>query len=529
MNEEDILREERIRKRLEELRESFIPSDENLIFIYKALADESWRVRKDAISLALVHPVDRIIELLIKGLFSEENAGLRNACQEALTRIGEPIVGKLVDAFKGADSDVRKFILDIIGDIGNSSHAHFLINALDDEDENVIISACENLGKIKNPAAIEPLLKMINPKNEWLSFVILESLSQIRTPFDAKQILPLWQVSRLRKPILDMIYMFDEESQRELLKKSFQDKSFYIQQNAGRAIFSLFNADKQTLSKLQNWLGDIIIYNENYLSLLKGVREDELVFALISFISDDTEFFKNLIEKASDETLEFFGSLSSYGRFKNYKIVPELINQYEGRIQAYLAYLIGLFKIDEGVDYLKNLCKSNYGHTRQAVAFSLGRLVHGFDKSCLFELLDDKYKDVREEAIKSLSKIISKENFPLDLALNIFESKNKDKIISVLSLMERIGYFNEKLIIMALRDINSSVRAKAIKIISTFRLKEFINEVDRNYFKRGMGPNRTGHCPIQGKAWSPHPCFKRDSGYLWVPSPESPTSHCGGP
>lgn len=475
--ETDIQREEDIRNRLEEIKNSFLPTEENKNLLFSALSDESWRVRKDAVSLAVANPIDEVIDILIKGLSSEENAGLRNACQEALTKIGENVIDKLIKSFSNADRDVRKFIIDIVGDIGVGDYAGFLIEALNDSDENVVISACENLGKLRNEIAIEPLLKRIDPKNEWLSFVIIEALSQIGKPFDAQKIIPLWEISQLRKPILDIINMFDEKSRNELLKRAFEDKSFYVQENAAKALYRIFKSKEDSLKKLQDVLEDVIIYKASYSKFLKGVREDEFVFALLSFLSKDSQFFLELIEKAGDEALNFFGNLGSYGKFNNPSLIIDLVNKYEGKIQAYLTYLIGLFRIEEGFPILNNLCKAEYGHTRQAVAFSLGRIEMPDAINCLFALLEDRYKDVRDEAVKSLSKKITKENFPLEKALQIFAEGDREKVISILSLMERVGYFNEKLIVMALRDINPQVRAKAIKLISNFKLKDFIHDV----------------------------------------------------
>ncbi|MCX7991105.1 MAG: HEAT repeat domain-containing protein [Proteobacteria bacterium] len=473
----NIEREEKIKKKINELRKNFTLNEEVKKFIYDCLADESWRVRKDAVSLTIENPENEILDILINGLASEDNAGLRNACQEALTKIGERTINKLIDSFNKSDRDVRKFIIDIVGDIGKTEYCDFLISALNDNDENVVISACENLGKLRSEKAIEPLLKKLDKNNEWLSFVIIEALSQIGKPFDAEKILSLWEVNQLRKPILDMITIFDEKTAKELLAKAFCDRAFFVQENASKALFRVISLKPERLKDFQNTLEDIIVFNSNYKKLLNGKREDELIFALLTFISKDAGFFQEFMEKAGDEALEFFGSLGEYADYKNKDLIIKNIKNHEGKKEAYLVYLIGLFRIEDGIPYLKDLCNANYGHTRQAVAFSFGKLSSEEAVDCLFKLIDDKYKDVREEAVKSLSRKITKDNFPEEMALKIFESGDKDKITAILSLMGRIGYFNEKIITKALRDINPEVRAKAIKLISEFRLKDFLNDV----------------------------------------------------
>lgn len=473
----NIEREEQIRKKIEDLRKNFSLSEENKKFLYNALSDESWRVRKDAISLAVENPVDDVIDILILGLSSEENAGLRNACQEALVKIGDKSVDKLISTFPKADRDVRKFIIDIIGEIGNSAYTDFLIKALDDTDQNVVISACENLGKLKDKRAIEPLVRRIDKKNEWLSFVILEALSQIGHPFDAEKILPLWEVNQLKKPIVDIITIFDDKTAKDLLKKAFSDTSFFIQENAVKALYKLFKIKPELLSDFQSSLEEYITFNKNFSKFLNGKREDEFAYALLTYISKDETFFYEFLEKATDEALEFFGSLKQYADFKNKDIIIKNIKKYSDRKQAYLAYLIGLFQIEEGIPLLKDLCSAEYGHTRQAVAFSLGKFSSKDTIDCLFKLIDDKYKDVREQAVKSLATKITKDNFPEEKALEILESGDKDKIISILTLMAKVGYLNENIILRSLRDINPEVRSKAIRIISEFKLKDFTNDI----------------------------------------------------
>jgi len=62
---------------------------EGLDLIFKAFGDESWRVRKESIELYLKLPVSReLIGEIIELLHAEENAGLRNAAVEILTRLG---------------------------------------------------------------------------------------------------------------------------------------------------------------------------------------------------------------------------------------------------------------------------------------------------------------------------------------------------------------------------------------------------------------------------------------------------------
>src|SRR3990167_2203676 len=130
-----------------------------LPLLKKAMGDASWRVRKDAVNAALsfqrnAAAVSCIAPFMIDALHSEDNAGLRNSAVEYLTRLGRNAVSYLIQNSNDKDPDVRKFITDVLGDIGGDAGANkgddiagiitdAMITATQDADENVRLSAIE--------------------------------------------------------------------------------------------------------------------------------------------------------------------------------------------------------------------------------------------------------------------------------------------------------------------------------------------------------------------------------------------------
>lgn len=473
----NVAREEERRKSLQAVKEKFLSSPENLSLLSNCMGDESWRVRKDAIDICVLFPAEEITAMLIDGLSSEDNAGLRNACQEALTKIGVPASRCLMSAFESSDNDVRKFIIDIMGDIGSPGFCDFLVAALQDKDENVVIAACENTGKLRCDNAIQPLLAKLDPKKQWLSFVIIESLAQIGKNFDPLPLMPLWDIAQLRKPILDLLHLFEKPYIFEILKKAFTDPSAYIHENAARNMYKLFEKDPEKLGELKDLLRDILVFSPNFKKFLNGKTEDEKTYALLAYISSSSEFFLTMLESGGDEALEFFGTLARFAPFDKSSLLTGLLDGFDERRQAYLVYLCGVFGIESSLDKLAALCSSSYGHTRQALAFSLGTIGGEKAVACLFELLSDQYPDVREQAVASLSKHLSCENFPDEIAKRVFESGTPEKIVSVLTLMNEVGYFREEYLYRALRSPFPAVRETAIDIIGKNRLTAFSNEI----------------------------------------------------
>lgn len=152
--------------------------------LLSALGDKDWRVRKTAVSSLLnFEPNDKIFTGMISSLRSEDNAGLRNAAVEVLTKLGSLSVPFLIDAFKDNDRDVRKFIADILGDINDKRAVSALVRGLSDSDENVTLASVEALGKLKDEAAIEPLLAVLKGSGDnLLLYTIIKALEKIGNP-----------------------------------------------------------------------------------------------------------------------------------------------------------------------------------------------------------------------------------------------------------------------------------------------------------------------------------------------------------
>jgi HEAT repeat protein len=473
----DLNNEEEVRKALKEVYYDFKNNKETLDFLNACLSHPSWRVRKDAVDIVLVNPEIEVIKLLIDGLSSEDNAGLRNACQEALTKIGKKTAKYLIEIFDESDKDVRKFIVDIIGDIGEPEFCSFLIKALNDEDENVVIAACENLGKLKCKDAVKNLLGLLDASNQWLSFVILESIAQIGYISDAIFLTPLWKVNSLRKPILDLLPMIKPEYTIEIFRKAFCEKSSYIIENAAKSLYKLFSKNKDKLPLLKENLKDVIVYIDSLNVLLEKGSDSEKAYALCAYITENEDFFVNLLENASNEALEFFGNLSNLAPFNNKELILKLIKRYTNSKQAYLVYLCGVFGIKESIPLIIDFCNASYGHTRQALAFALGKIGGKESIDCLFSLMLDKYPDVREEAVKALSKLLNPENFPKDLVDKIINSENQEHIITVLELLSRIGCYDKGYIDKTLKSPYPKIRAKTLDLIRKLCLKDFLQDV----------------------------------------------------
>ncbi|HET6419571.1 MAG TPA: HEAT repeat domain-containing protein [Geobacteraceae bacterium] len=175
-------------------------------YLIRALGDESWRIRKEAVELFSGLSFSRgMVEDLVALLRSSENAGLRNSAVEVLVRLGAEAVPVLSSFATDPDHDVRKFVIDIMGSIGEASFVPVLIRALDDPDSNVRTAAVENLGKIGDQRSVGPLLKSLENSDVWLQYAVLEALGRIGGPVPVSAIAPLVANELLKKAVYECL------------------------------------------------------------------------------------------------------------------------------------------------------------------------------------------------------------------------------------------------------------------------------------------------------------------------------------
>lgn len=185
---------------------SSVALGKSLELIFRAMGDTSWRVRKEAVDIFLAAAdAAQYIEGLFSLLRSQDNAGLRNSAAEALTRLGKCSLPVLALHARDDDRDVRKFVIDILGAIGDSSAVQLLVQALDDSDPNVAMSAAENLGNIGCAESLPPLLAALSRNDISLRYTILESLAKIGEPVPLEVLSPYLGEGLLKKAVYECL------------------------------------------------------------------------------------------------------------------------------------------------------------------------------------------------------------------------------------------------------------------------------------------------------------------------------------
>ncbi|HEY3351856.1 MAG TPA: HEAT repeat domain-containing protein, partial [Polyangia bacterium] len=178
---------------------------ESLAVLIDAMGDESWRVRKEAVSRIAAWPTpDRAVPALCQALGEESNIARRNAAVEALGLIGRPAVAELlVELHKGGAE--RKLVIDALGAIGDPRAVPPLSASLGDEDPNVRAAAAEALGHLGRRDAMPALLGALRGGDLLTRLAALEALNRLGASVPYPVLAPLLDEPVLRRAALEAL------------------------------------------------------------------------------------------------------------------------------------------------------------------------------------------------------------------------------------------------------------------------------------------------------------------------------------
>jgi hypothetical protein len=149
--------------------------------LLERLGKETSRIVRDAIFQALIRiDADEAIEGTIR-LFGSEDPQVRNQAVNVLRHKGSRSIPFLNAVMRNGDKDMRKLVLDVLSGIQIDGAGEIYAAALCDPDPNVVITAVENLGRIRAEefrGRIEDLLQ--GASHPMLTGACLEALVGIR-------------------------------------------------------------------------------------------------------------------------------------------------------------------------------------------------------------------------------------------------------------------------------------------------------------------------------------------------------------
>ena len=435
----------------------------------RCLGDDDWRVRKAAVEafFQLGQPLNFVSEL-IELLHHQENAGLRNSAIEILIGLGPLAVSALQQEIRCPDEEVRKFVIDILGEIGDDRCADDLIEALADKDVNVRYAAAETLGKLESTRAVPALLALMADPDPGLKFTILQSLAKIGGEIPVAALQPYLANSLLRKALFDCFARIGGAEVVPDLVRGLVDPMRNAREAALRGLgglhatqadiiaAALAGADQARIAEYLETIlkGEDHDLKEAALTLYGYVGRHHDLRALLTCIGDER------LRHAALEAFELLGEES----------VSRLVGQGAGLSpdeRLFLVFVGGELGFSGVLPLAREAVVSIDSQFRFAGGRALGCLGEEDDLERILALLDDEVPEIKDTAAEALAVFgrryharVIRRLAPL---LTDADPKKRMRIVRVLSLID--GDEIVDLLLKAFKDPSSNVRCEAIRAL----------------------------------------------------------------
>ena len=145
--------------------------------------------KEKSIEQLTAFPDKKVVESVIP-LLKEKDTQVRMAAWEILKRTGSSHIDAVVALLDDDNEDIRIYAVEILGGLRNGSTIPDLIRKTLEENPNVRNIACQALGGFDDERAVDALLNALKD-DEWIVFSAIESLGRIG---NRRAVLPLLNV-----------------------------------------------------------------------------------------------------------------------------------------------------------------------------------------------------------------------------------------------------------------------------------------------------------------------------------------------
>ena len=388
---------------------------ETCAVIFQAMADDSWRVRKDAVDLFVAcEPDEQFIAGLLELLRNDENAGLRNSAVEALVKLRSRCSSLLVRMISDSDSDVRKFVVDVMGAIGDQVFLQPLLDALSDPDENVSSAAAEQLGQVGDKSVVPALIKsIIDNHSQFFRFSALTALSRLASHMPVPpEIIALADQDILRKGVFECLGSIADESASPVLLKGFTSRQRSCRRAAIVAWYRIYSHSSATVRlDLEETLramnsGDVMpVLIESF-----DTEEPQLAEAVTALlgIMGDLRGLTTLLEAYAHERLSGL-ALSSLKRLGNdgMKAMLEMYQQVGDISRCAICAVVGETACPQGREIISQALRDRSAMVRKTALTAAARLGMTECIPSIAGLLEEPDGEVRAAVLSCLQTMAS--------------------------------------------------------------------------------------------------------------------------
>lgn len=474
--------------------------------LIQCFQDIDWRVRKSAIDILIGIKEKSVVTKLIDTLYSE-NANTRNSAIQVLTAFGADSIESLTEGFKAANPDVKKFIIDIIGNIRDPRVTHFLLKELFNKanDDNVKAAAIEHLSIIKSSDVIDNLLSVLKGDDLFLCYYAINALGKIGDDRSISALISALSRKELRKPAIKALGQIAGTVSLSSITPFLKDESkgvceeaiiaienFYIKGLSEEVIVTEIkkSAGKDALNILmpfaQSRKKEV---KKSALLLLLLLKEESAISAVLE-ISSEIEPQEHIIralvyigKALPDALMPYFKSGDVYQRRilcdvagrtglpVFFKPLVKMLKDKDSHSRAKASHALSVIGIPEAVKYLKPLLSDEYEDIQEAAIAAMASLKEGIDIRELIGFLSDKNPVLRRGSAKLLGLIVEKTAVgPLGVALKDSDLRVRNAVVDAIGAID--GREVLKYLLHALTDEHFDVRRSAAIAISRMKTKK---------------------------------------------------------
>ncbi len=328
---------------------------------------------------------ENIARAIVKYVASEKSA-VRNLAGEILISMGKTSIKPLVEALPEGDKHKKKFIIDVLGLIGDGSVEDKLIETMEAEkDENVILACVEALGNIKSEKSVEHLINLYSV-NELFIPSIIEALGKIASE---KALDFIMSAYRNEDPLIKFSII-------ESLGSVGNEKSFYfLVAELPKLEGPISWAAIDSIYKLSNKLGLEIPFDESFKRRV-----------LNTIYEADEQYKKSavyLLQPYNDkETIKAYLSVFGYDAETDELIKDKFFNNIKVAAEVFEEYIVSE---PENLHDLLSVFEELYQYPDFKLEDYLSKLEIQSLINTLADILDSPNEEVRKSAINLMFKI----------------------------------------------------------------------------------------------------------------------------
>ncbi|MDT8395459.1 MAG: HEAT repeat domain-containing protein [bacterium] len=468
--------EEERRRSMEELKGDITEGD--LAWLVGPLSDESWRVRKEAIEgLKACAPTQELVAAMIPMMDPSRELTLRNSIVEVLEGMGREVTPFLTMHLHVDQPDTRKFLVDILGNIGDVSTIPPIVELLGDQEDNIRAAASEALASIGDPTVTDALMAAIPGSDEWVIFSLLGALDKLRCTEALPMFFQYLDNQLLAKPSLSgignlgstadgvMLMEMVPALSRGAAKASLLAVGTIYRRHAAAGQFAETTALRQAAaSAAEEGMVDFLI---EQLSVSDQLEKRQSLLAVLGMIGSE-KAIQAILQFVDDDALEWDVSLAllTVGT-ADLTLIKKLLDHFDPLVRRNAVQILEQVGGPGSLPALYEKLDDESGHVRKDAAKAISTIGDSSSITRLLPLLQDEYSDVAQAAAQALIVIGQKAPGQLSSALVPLQT-NADPVFRALLLriMTEVQTPEwQEMCLSATHDEDSAVRAAAISCL----------------------------------------------------------------